>query len=64
MRAGFGASGWEIYEKCLFKMDTNATYIASFETKMAPIESHERQLSIGTNFVPNGKILTFVMSLF
>jgi len=60
MRAGFGASGLDFYKKNVFKMVTNA----SFETKMAPIESREHQLSIGTNFVLNGKVLSFVMSVF
>ena len=53
-----------LQKKYVFKMVTNAICTASFETKMAPIESHKRQLSIDTNFVFNGKILTFVMSVF
>ena len=64
MRAGFRVFGLGLDKNDHFKLVTDATYIASFETKIAPIESYERQLSIDTNFALNGKMLTFVICVF
>ena len=45
-------------------MGPNWTFIAPFETRMAPMESHEHQLSIGATLVSHGHVLTIFMGTF